>query len=155
MLDCIQLQGPSCGAPLDVFRDMDAFACGHCGATVQVQRRGGTVALRGVEKAIERVREGPDRTAAELALVRYRRELEELCVRRDELEAEIVRQTPSFAQAIIWSVLVWPFAVIIVPVYVSRSRKAQKRRDTELAQFDRRIAQVRSRISEKTEIAES
>jgi uncharacterized Zn finger protein (UPF0148 family) len=155
MLDCIQLQCPSCGAPLDVFRDMDAFACGHCGATVQVQRRGGTVALRGVEKAIERVQAGTDKTAAELALVRYRRDLDDLYAQRKAVAASIALQTPSTVHAVVWSVLMWPLAIVIVPVYVWRSKRADARRANELAPIERRIVNLESKIDEKTAIAES
>jgi hypothetical protein len=54
---------------------MDRFACGYCGVELLVERRGGTVALRAVERAIERVQIGTDKTAAELALSRLKGEL--------------------------------------------------------------------------------
>lgn len=71
----IPLTCKSCGAKLDVYDDMDRFACGFCGVEMLVERRGGTVALRGVERAIERVQIGTDKTAAELALSRLKGEL--------------------------------------------------------------------------------
>ena len=34
----------NCGAKLDVYDDMERFACGYCGTEIFVERRGGTVA---------------------------------------------------------------------------------------------------------------
>ena len=59
-------------------QDMERFACGYCGTDMIVQRRGGTVVLRLVQEAIKKVQIGTDKTAAELAIVRYERELQEL-----------------------------------------------------------------------------
>jgi len=66
----ISLKCTSCGAKLDVYTDMQGFACGYCGIEMIVQRRGGTVALQAVTEAISKVQIGTDKTAAELALVR-------------------------------------------------------------------------------------
>jgi predicted RNA-binding Zn-ribbon protein involved in translation (DUF1610 family) len=74
----IILKCPSCGAKLNVHDDMDRFACGYCGNEIAVQRRGGTVALRSITEAIRQVAVGTDRTAAELALQRLEKELNEL-----------------------------------------------------------------------------
>ncbi len=38
----------NCGAKLDVYDDMDLFACGYCGTEMLAKRRGGTVALHAV-----------------------------------------------------------------------------------------------------------
>lgn len=72
----IPLSCKYCGANLQVYDDMEYFACGHCGTALIVQRRGGTVNLRGVTQAIQKVQVGTDKTAAELALVRLNGELE-------------------------------------------------------------------------------
>ena len=66
----VNLNCANCGAKLDVYVDMERFACGYCGTEMVVQRRGGTVALKAVTEAIKNVRIGTDKTAAELALVR-------------------------------------------------------------------------------------
>jgi predicted RNA-binding Zn-ribbon protein involved in translation (DUF1610 family) len=71
----INLSCANCGGKLDVYDDMERFACGYCGTEMIVQRRGGTVSLKAVTDAIERVQVGTDKTAAELALVRLRQEL--------------------------------------------------------------------------------
>jgi hypothetical protein len=69
---------------VDVYDDIERFACGYCGTSLVIQRRGGTVALRAVTEAIKHVQMGTDKTAAELALVRLRRD-------RTELVAEFAR----------------------------------------------------------------
>ena len=74
----IKLNCANCGAKLEVYDDMERFACGYCGTEMLVQRRGGTVALKAVTEAIKKVQIGTDKTAAELALVRLEKELEQL-----------------------------------------------------------------------------
>jgi ribosomal protein S27AE len=74
----INLNCPNCGGKLDVYDDMDRFACGFCGSEMIVNRRGGTVALKAVTEAIKQVQVGTDKTAAELAMVRLNQEAAEL-----------------------------------------------------------------------------
>ncbi len=71
----VNLNCPSCGAPLEIHGDMERFACGHCGSEQIVLRRGGTIGLRLVADAVARVQVGTDKTAAELALVRLDKEV--------------------------------------------------------------------------------
>ena len=87
MLDhFISLNCANCGAKLEVYDDMERFACGYCGTEMLVKRRGGTVALHAVTEAIKRVQVGTDRTAAELALVRLGTELEQLKADRFQVQ---------------------------------------------------------------------
>ncbi len=72
----VNLNCGNCGAKLDVYDDMDRFSCGFCGTELVAQRRGGTVALRAVTEAISKVQVGTDKTAAELAITRYEKELQ-------------------------------------------------------------------------------
>jgi len=44
----IKLNCENCGSGLDVYDDMDRFACGYCGTEMAVQRRGGTIVLQPV-----------------------------------------------------------------------------------------------------------
>jgi predicted RNA-binding Zn-ribbon protein involved in translation (DUF1610 family) len=74
----ISLICATCGASLDVCDDIERFACGYCGTSLVVQRRGGAVALRLVAQAIKQVQIGTDKTAAELALVRLRQDRSDL-----------------------------------------------------------------------------
>ena len=80
----IPLSCASCGAKLDVYDDMERFACGYCGKEMVVQRRGGTISLKGVTDAIKQVQTGTDKTAAELALVRLLPELDALIRERQK-----------------------------------------------------------------------
>ena len=74
----INLNCANCGAKLDIYDDIEHFSCGYCGTQLIVQRRGGTVALKAVKEAIQKVQIGTDKTAAELALVRIEKESSEL-----------------------------------------------------------------------------
>jgi predicted RNA-binding Zn-ribbon protein involved in translation (DUF1610 family) len=44
----ITLSCASCGGTLEVYDDMERFACGYCGMEITVQRRGGTAVLKAV-----------------------------------------------------------------------------------------------------------
>jgi predicted RNA-binding Zn-ribbon protein involved in translation (DUF1610 family) len=81
----IPLKCQSCGAKLDVYDDMTRFACGYCGLEMLVERRGGTVSLKAVEEAIQKVQVAADKTAAELALSRLEGELKALEAQRQSL----------------------------------------------------------------------
>ena len=69
---------------MKIYGDMDRFSCGYCGTEMLVQRRGGTVALKLVTDAIQKVQIGTDKVAAELAIVRLKEELLRLS---DELQS--------------------------------------------------------------------
>lgn len=73
----IKLSCVNCGAPLEIGPDLDTFACGYCGTQQRAERKGGVVALKRVEAAIQGVQRGTDRTAAELALTRLAKEIAE------------------------------------------------------------------------------
>lgn len=73
----VSLKCPGCGGALDIAPQIATFACGYCGASVLVSRSGGTISLS-LEAAIARVQVGTDKTAAELAIDRLERELEDL-----------------------------------------------------------------------------
>lgn len=85
----IPMNCANCGAMLEITKDMELFACGHCGTQQRVERKGGTVSLQMVETAIKAVQRGTDRTAAELALPRLMQELAQLeAERKLKLEEE-------------------------------------------------------------------
>ena len=88
----IQLGCSNCDGALDVYDDMDQFACGYCGAKMVVQRRGGTVALA-LAEAVHKVQIGTDNTAADLALARLTEEKQKLVKRREALLGEKLRRT--------------------------------------------------------------
>lgn len=80
MLDFITLSCPTCGAKLQITTDMDRFVCAHCGNEHIIRRQGGTITLKPITDAISQVREGVDRTAAELGIVRINEEIKKLTV---------------------------------------------------------------------------
>jgi DNA-directed RNA polymerase subunit RPC12/RpoP len=84
----INLTCANCGGKLEVYDDMERFACGYCGSEMLVQRRGGTVILKAVTEAIHKVQIGTDKTAAELAIVRLNQELEKLKTDYSRMEAQ-------------------------------------------------------------------
>ncbi len=84
----ISLRCSGCGAKLDVYDDMDRFTCRYCETEMVVQRRGGTVALKTVTDAIREVRMGTDKTAAELAITRYEKDLGELYAQAEVLDGQ-------------------------------------------------------------------
>ena len=75
MLKIIPMKCASCGSALEITPEMTTFACGFCGVSQLVERSGGTISLR-LSDAIKQVQVGTDKTAAELALKRLGRELE-------------------------------------------------------------------------------
>ena len=85
MSDFITLSCPSCGAKLEITQDIDRFACSNCGREHIVQRSGGIVSLSPVVDAINQVKSGVDKTAAELALTRLPREIAILANEKNNL----------------------------------------------------------------------
>ena len=80
----IKLKCENCGAELEVYDDMERFACGHCGTEIAVERRGGTVILNAAA--------GRDKPSAELALVRLKEEAGDLSKRYDAMLKERVER---------------------------------------------------------------
>ena len=73
--DFITLSCPSCGGKLQVSNSIDRFACANCGTEHIVRRGGGIVSL---EQVMGGVKQGVDKTASELAVVRINKEITEL-----------------------------------------------------------------------------
>jgi hypothetical protein len=86
MNELVTLACPNCGAKLEITSDIDRFACSHCGQEHIVKRGGGIVSLSPVIIAINQVKLGVDKTAAELAIARIRKEIDELRLKRKKLE---------------------------------------------------------------------
>ena len=95
-MNVVNLKCHSCGAALEIGPTIDRFACSYCGAGMVVERRGGIVALR-LEDAIRQVQIGTDKTAAELAIGRYQRELDELRQKVEAMEADYAKRSGTVA----------------------------------------------------------
>ena len=78
MPDFVTLSCPSCGGKLEITPDIERFACGYCGNEHIVRRGGGIISLIPVAEDIKGIRTGVDKTAAELAINRIKKEIEEL-----------------------------------------------------------------------------
>jgi hypothetical protein len=83
----IQLYCANCGGAIQVYDDMDHFACGRCGAGMAVERRGGTVVLKPVSPAIQPAQSVTDKAAAAASLRGLQAEAQNLSARRDALKA--------------------------------------------------------------------
>ena len=77
MPDFVTLSCPTCGGQLQITKDIDRFACAHCGNEHVVNRGGGIVTLAPVVAGLERIQRGTDRTAAELTIRRLKEEIDE------------------------------------------------------------------------------
>jgi DNA-directed RNA polymerase subunit RPC12/RpoP len=78
MADFVTLTCLSCGGKLEITKDIDRFACGYCGNEQIVKRSGGIVSLALIADDIKSMKTGVDKTAAELAIPRIKKEIEEL-----------------------------------------------------------------------------
>jgi hypothetical protein len=78
MSDLISLSCRSCRAKSQVTKDLESFACSSCGSEHIVKRSGGIVSLSPVVGAIKEVKPGFDKIAAELALIKLKKDLIDL-----------------------------------------------------------------------------
>ena len=87
MPDFITLSCPSCGGKLKITEDIERFACAHCCTEHVVKRGEGIVSLFPVIEEVKGVRRATDLTAAELAIARIQREIDDL-VKEKKLEED-------------------------------------------------------------------
>ncbi len=123
----ITLSCPNCGAGLEIIKDIDRFACAHCGMEHLVHR-GGVVSLTPAIEDHNGVKSGVDRTAAELAIRRLREDLSELQARRDLLKLPKRRSSRMgenigciislFSAAVLAVVSFWFFSAGIFGEYI-------------------------------------
>src|SRR5688500_15790452 len=109
MLQSISLKCPGCGSNLEITTDMDRFACGYCGASQLVERRGGTVSLRLVTDAIKLVQAGTDKTAAELALKRLSGDLQNVEFEFRQLQYQLAAALRANQKVFTW---LWIGAIV-------------------------------------------
>lgn len=111
----INLKCTNCGANLEITSDMNLFACGYCGSQQLVERKGGTISLKKVTEAIEKVQVGTDKTAAELAI---RRLSDELTGLKSQYQKERKLSNENyFAEYDVRSTVIW--IVSIVSIFIS------------------------------------
>ena len=85
VIEFVTLTCPTCGGKLEVGKDINQFACGHCGNEHVVVRQGGLISLSPVEQNIAQIQKSTDKTAAELAIKRLSEEIHSLNRRYDSL----------------------------------------------------------------------
>ncbi len=136
----VMLNCPNCGGKLEVHNDIDRFACSHCGSEMLVERRGGTVSLQRVTEAIAKVQVGTDKTAAELAIVRYERRLQELRLHRAARRTQYKK------------VLEGPFGIIMALGFYG---KFKRRMEAEISAANAEISTIERQLAEKRRIADA
>lgn len=117
----LTLSCANCSAPLEVVANLERFTCSYCGTAQIVERSGGVVSTRKLEAAINAVQRGTDRTAAELAMPRLNRELDELMAQRAQVVHRLqhrmeqarngrfkVAVIATFVVVILWAIFVSP-----------------------------------------------
>lgn len=183
-MQLLKLSCASCSAPLEIGGDLERFACSYCGAEQIVERSGGIVCLKKVETAIHAVQRSSDRTAAELALVRLDRELDEAqaskaaLIRTTDQQAigvPIARALCSLMAMVIAAMLApvlhavfigkhfhagylvfWGIAILCVPIAVYRSlRRPPIDIQEPVAEIEARIANIEEQILSNRAIVEA
>ena len=164
--DFIVLKCPNCAGMLEVEHGMEHFTCAYCGVEIMARRRGGTVVLQAIESAIGKVQVGTDKTAAELAIVRHQREIDDLAVKVAAAELEQRKEAGGWGfMAFVSLVLALAFVsghpfwcvtclaatvAFWVPIY--RSTKAHK---SWLAEIAAVREDLEARITQKRELADA
>jgi hypothetical protein len=112
MPEFVTLSCPSCGGQLKITPDIDRFACAYCGQEHVVRRGDGTIALAPILESFRKVEAATDKTAAELAIVRLQKRIEQLEGSKEELlkedpfpKGENARATALFLAAIVGLIL--------------------------------------------------
>src|SRR4051794_30344204 len=82
---------PTCGAKLKVSDQVHLLMCASCGNEFMVQRDDGAIYLGKIAQDIIKIRVSADKTAAELAIVRLPKEIQ-------EIEAEIEKAKLRYYQ---------------------------------------------------------
>jgi len=89
----IKLKCENCGSGLDVYDDMDRFACGYCGTEMAVQRRGGTIVLQPITDAVRKAPEvNADNPSRELTLIHLKEEAKTLSDRSQAMLSDRAEQ---------------------------------------------------------------
>jgi len=115
----IILKCQSCGGSLEIYEDMNHFACGYCGSEMMVQRRGGTVALKAVTDAIQKVQIGTDQTAAELAINRLQHEMRQCAAQRNVIVNAPLRLPPTGQGSLLLALMTASLGTITLIGFIS------------------------------------
>ena len=89
MADFVTLSCPTCGGKLEITKEIDKFACGHCGNEHVVNRGGGIVSINPVDENIQLIARSTEKTASELAIARMKSEVEFMLERSKSIFDEL------------------------------------------------------------------
>jgi DNA-directed RNA polymerase subunit RPC12/RpoP len=108
------LKCANCGGSLEIRSDTESFACGYCGASQIVERKGGVVSLRKIEAALAAVSSSTNKTASELALVRLKGEIAAMRAEHEKrMEAAARLEQDSNARIGIASLVLVVVAIVL------------------------------------------
>jgi ribosomal protein S27E len=160
----ISLNCPGCGGALEVYDDMERFACGYCGTKIEVQRRGGTAVLKAASAASTEEHIRADKTAD---LVRLKEEAQGLSKRREViLNDKIKRQKWGYligAALLLVGFLVVRFGGLVMGLSVlmagilttSFIRRIGKAMLVDLRELDVKIDVLNGRIEDREKLLDS
>ena len=114
MVDIFSLTCPSCGGKLQLTPDIERFACGYCGSELLVRKSGGIVTLAPVVAELKGVKQGVDRTASELAIVRLQKEIKQLESQIGEIDPAFLYEPEKFSHSNSFWIGIFLFAVVIL-----------------------------------------
>ena len=105
MTDFITLTCPNCGGKLEITKDLQQFACAHCGTEHRVNRSASVISLTPFVDGIKKVQIGVDKTASELAIVRLK---DEIALLENEYEDKY-----SYRNWLIKTIIVWGIGSLV------------------------------------------
>ena len=160
----ISLNCASCGGILEVYDDMERFACGYCGTEIVVQRRGGTAVLKEVTAVYTGGPHGANNSAD---LVRLREEFLSLSKRREVmLHDKIERQKWGYligAALLLIGFVVVKFGGFVIGLSalmagvltISFVRRLGKAMLTDVRELDVKIDVLNGRIEDREKLLDS
>ena len=156
----ITLNCANCAANLDVYDDMERFACGSCGAEIEIQRRGGTVVLNAVAAASTKMQAGMGKPS-DLNPVPWMEEARLLSERREVMLSESAARKKWGYLAGITLVAIGYFLVrfglgfvmglgvlLVGFVTISAIRRSGKKVLADVRQLEAKIQMLNSRIGD-------
>lgn len=182
MPDMITLSCPTCGSKLKVTDQIHLLVCLHCGNEHMVVRDSGTMYLAPLAQDVRQIRVGVDKTAAELAVARLSKEIEQLATAHNTAAAKTPDEwsppnnlekfcsksiNPLIVIGVLGVITQKSLAVFIIGVAVvvcfmvhlllsgNRRYKATKDRANVLAELDASLAIKQEQYRKNRRIAES
>lgn len=120
MAEILSLKCPSCGAKVESRIDSERFDCSYCGVQFQIERKAGEISLTPLTQALKTAQSSMDRSSSEMAIVRIKKEIDELQAIRAPLlnnwnQMVVIQQTPpefkSWTKALLWSM---PVSLMVI-----------------------------------------